>query len=146
MSRALPLPATLCLACAALLGGCAVAPPAPPAAPTVSVARLLERPAERDLVAALRLYEDGLHERSEALFRRAVGEGLRDPHDRAIAHKHLAFLACAYSRPADCEAAFRAAFAADPRFRLTDAEIGHPLWGPVYQRIAAEQPPSPAAK
>ena len=73
------------------------------------------------------------------MFKRALADGLRDPYDVAAANKHLAFIACAYSRPAECESAFRAAFAADPSFRLTDAEVGHPLWGPVYKRVAAEQ-------
>ena len=74
----------------------------------------------------------------KAMFKRALAEGLRDRNDQAAANKHLAFIACAYSRPAECESAFRAAFAADPSFMLTDAEVGHPLWGPVYKRVAAE--------
>jgi hypothetical protein len=57
-----------------------------------------------------------------------------------VAYKHLAFIACAFNRPAECEADFRSAFAADPGFRLTDAEIGHPIWGPVYRRVAAVAP------
>lgn len=130
----------------ALFGGCAAAlllaacaTPPPPAPPTVSVARLYEQPAERAFLTALRLYEDGQHDRAEAMFRRALAAGLQDRHDVAIAFKHLAFIACAYNRPAECETAFRAAFGADPAFRLTDAEVGHPIWGPVYQRVAAEQ-------
>ena len=31
------------------------------------------------------------------------------------------------------------AFAADPDFSLNDKEIGHPIWGPVYRRVAAAQ-------
>ncbi|MGE5160839.1 MAG: TssQ family T6SS-associated lipoprotein [Betaproteobacteria bacterium] len=124
---------------ASLVAACATAPPAPPPAPTVSIARLYEQPAERAFLNAMRLYEDGQHERSEAMFRRALAEGLADGHDVAMANKHLAFIACAYNRPAECEAGFRAAFAADPGFRLTDAEVGHPIWGPVYRRVAAEE-------
>jgi hypothetical protein len=116
-------------------------PPSPP--PTFSIARLYEQPAERALLNALRFYEDGQYERAEVLFRRALGDGLKDAHDLAIAHKHLAFIACAYNRPAECEAEFRAAFAADGSFRLTEAEIGHPLWGPVYKRVASEQAKRP---
>ena len=130
------------------LSGCALLnppPPPPPAPPpTVSVARLVEQPAERDFVNGMRFYEEGQYERAEVLLKRAVAAGLKDRHDLAIANKQLAFIACAYNRPADCETAFRAAFAADPGFRLTQAEIGHPIWGPVYQRVAAEQPPRPA--
>jgi len=129
------------LACAAatLVAACATTPPSPPPQSTVSIARLYEQPAERAFLNAMRMYEEGQHERAETLFRRALSDGLRDPHDVAMANKHLAFIACAYNRPVDCEAAFRAAFAADPAFQLTDAEVGHPIWGPVYRRVAAEQ-------
>ncbi|HET9023714.1 MAG TPA: TssQ family T6SS-associated lipoprotein [Burkholderiaceae bacterium] len=111
----------------------------------MSIARLYEQPAERAFLNAMRLYEDGQHERAEALFRRSLSEGLKDRHDIAMANKHLAFVACAYNRPAECETAFRAAFAADPDFKLTEAEVGHPIWGPVYRRVAAAQPPRAAA-
>jgi hypothetical protein len=132
----------------AALAGCATPPPPPPppAPPTISIARLYEQPAERAFLNALRFYEEGQYERAEALFRRALAEGLRDEHDVAMANKHLAFIACAYSRPTECEAAFRAAFAADPTFKLTDAEVGHPIWGPVYKRVADEQAPVASQK
>jgi tetratricopeptide (TPR) repeat protein len=129
-------------AAATLISGCALLqppPPPPPAPPpTVSIARLYEQPAERSFLNGMRFYEEGQYERAESLLKRSVSEGLKDPHDVAVAYKHLAFIACAYNRPPDCEAAFRAAFAADPNFRLLDSEVGHPLWGPVYKRVAAE--------
>jgi len=131
------------------LSGCSLfapkPPPPPPPPPTVSIARLYEQPAERDLINGLRFYEDGQYERSETVLRRALAEGLGDPHDIAITQKYLAFIACAYNRPSDCEQAFRAAFAADPSFSLDETELGHPLWGPVYKRVAAEQPRPPPA-
>jgi tetratricopeptide (TPR) repeat protein len=126
-----------------VVSGCALlepprAPPPPPA-PSISIARLYEQPAERSFINGMRFYEDGQYERAEVMFKRALAEGLSDRNDMAAANKHLAFIACAYSRPQECESAFRAAFSADPNFKLTDAEIGHPLWGPVYSRVAAEQ-------
>jgi hypothetical protein len=105
----------------------------------VSIARLYEQPAERAFLNAMRLYEEGQYDRAETMFRRALSDGLKDSHDVAMANKHLAFIACAYSRPTECETAFRAAFAADRGFRLTDAEVGHPIWGPVYRRVSAEE-------
>jgi hypothetical protein len=140
----------LVVGCAAiLLSGCAAfqAPPPPPPAPppTISIARLYEQPAERAFINGMRFYEDGQYERAEVMFKRALAEGLRDPHDVAAANKHLAFIACAYNRPADCEVSFRAAFAADSNFRLSDAEVGHPIWGPVYKQVASEQPTKPAS-
>lgn len=129
------------------LSGCAIfappPPPPPPRPPTVSIARLYNQPAERAFINGLRFYEEGQYERAEVLLKRSLAEGLQDHNDVAVAEKHLAFIACAYSRPGDCEQAFRAAFAADPSFKLTDAEVGHPIWGPVYKRVAAEQPPKP---
>jgi len=124
-----------------ILGGCALLdpPPPPPPAPSISIARLYDQPAERAFINGMRFYEDGQYERAEVMFKRALAEGLGDRSDMAAANKHLAFIACAYSRPTECESAFRAAFAADPNFKLSDAEVGHPLWGPVYTRVAAEQ-------
>jgi hypothetical protein len=141
--RSLALFPTALLAGVAL-GGCSIFAPPPPAPtpppPTISIARLYEQPAERAFINGLRFYEEGQYERAEALLKRALAEGLHDTNDVAVAQKHLAFIACAYNRPGDCEQAFRAAFAADTSFRLTDAEVGHPIWGPVYKRVASEQP------
>ena len=130
-----------CVAAATVLAGCATPQMAPSPPAPVSIARLYEQPAERAFLNAMRFYEEGQHERAEVLFRRALAEGLKDRNDVAMADKHLAFIACAYNRPAECETAFRAAFAADPKFRLTDAEVGHPIWGPVYKRVAEEHAP-----
>ncbi len=132
------------LACA-LLGACAA-----PAPTSVSIAELVQHPGEHALVDGLRNYEDGAFERATRNFQEALAHGLQDPRDTAVAHKNLAFIACAFNRPVECEADFRAAFAADPGFRLSDAEIGHPIWGPVYRRVAASiaapaRPPGKAA-
>lgn len=125
---------------ALLLAGCEVLRPGPPPAPppTESIVALLERPAERALVNGLRAYEEGSFERAEQSFRTAVLQGPRDRRDLAIAHKYLAFIACAFNRLAECEQQFRNAFAADAAFVLTDAEIGHPIWGPVYRKVTTQ--------
>ena len=119
-------------ALAALLAACA-APPAPPA-PTGGLAELMERPAERLLFEGIRAYDDGQYPQAETALRRALASGLRSGRDQASAHKLLAFITCTSERPAECEAAFRAARAADPAFALSRSETGHPLWGPVYRK------------
>ena len=129
----------LALSLAALLSACETFAPPPPAAPTASIAALYLQPAERSLVEGIRLYEEASFDRAETALRAALDGGLADPRDRAVAYKYIAFIACAFDRMAECEASFRSAFAADPAFALTDTEIGHPLWGPVYRRVAAEQ-------
>lgn len=120
------------LTTAALLAACA-APPTPPP-PASGLAELMERPAERALFEGMRAYDDGQYTQAEAALRKALAENLQSPRDQATAHKLLAFITCTSERLADCEAAFRAARAADPAFALSRAEAGHPVWGPVYKR------------
>ena len=125
--------ATAVVAGLALLAGCA-APPPP--APPVGLTDLMERPAERALLDGLRAYEDGQYAQAEAALRQALAGGLRSGRDQASAHKLLAFITCTSERLAECEAAFRAARAADPAFQLSRPEAGHPVWGPVYRKVA----------
>ena len=136
-ARTRPALPPVALAAAVLLAGCEslAPPPAPPATP--SIALLYAQPAERALINGLRAYEEGAFDRAEQSFRTAVLQSLRDRRDLAVAHKYLAFIACAFNRIDECEQQFRNAFGADPAFVLTDAEIGHPIWGPVYRRVAA---------
>jgi hypothetical protein len=117
----------------ALLAGCETEPP------SVSLVELAQHPGEHALLEGLHDYEAGSFPKAEEDFRSALHLGLRDRRDAAVAYKHLAFIACAFNRLPECEASFRSAFQADPGFRLTDAEIGHPIWGPVYRRVAASQ-------
>ena len=114
----------------ALLGACVQAPPAPAGLLDVS-----SRPAEHALLAGLRAYDDAQYDIAERRFRESLAIGLVSPRDRAEAHKRLAFIECAASHLAECEAEFRLARAADPGFVLDRAEAGHPVWGAVYRRL-----------
>jgi hypothetical protein len=121
---------------ALLLAGCE-AMSEPQAPRTQSIVALYQRPAERALISGMRQYEDGAFERAETSLRLALSLGLQDPRDMAVANKYLAFLACAFNRLAECEQHFRSAFAANPDFALSDVEVGHPVWGPVYRKVVA---------
>ena len=114
----------------ALLAGCAVAPQS-------GLSEVMQRPAERALLAGLRAYDDGQYADAERELGKALATGLVSAKDRATAHKHLAFIYCTSQRMATCADAFRAARAADPEFTLSRAEAGHPLWGPVYKQVVA---------
>ena len=103
---------------------------------TPGVTDLSARPAEGALINGLRAYEDGQYAESEKLLGTAVQARLASRRDEAAAYKHLAFIYCTSNRLSQCEAAFRAARKADSRFSLSKAEAGHPLWGPVYRKIA----------
>jgi len=123
---------------AIVAGGCAnLMPAAPAAAPPVSVATLYQQPGERALIMGLSLYDQGVFERAEQSFQQALRLGLKDRRDVAAAHKYLAFVACAFNRLDECATHFRSALAADPGFGLSDSEAGHPIWGPVFKRVAA---------
>ncbi len=133
-----PRPAAWALLTAlSALAACTTPPPPPAPAAPVGLAELMERPGESALVEGIRLYDNGQYPAAEAALRRALEAGLASARDRASAHKLIAFVACTSAREAECEAAFRAARAADPGFSLTRAEAGHPMWGPVWRRVAA---------
>lgn len=139
-----PRRGAIALALAVTLSACESFAPPPPSAPsppsTASIAALYLKPAERSLIDGIRLYEEAKFDRAETALRQALGEGLADRRDRAVAHKYVAFIACAFDRIAECEASFAAAFAADPDFVLSEKEVGHPVWGPVYRGLAAARP------
>ena len=99
-----------------------------------SVTDVMERPAERSLLAGLRFYDDAQYAEAEKALQEALKLQLSSARDRANAHKTLAFIYCTSERPAQCESAFRAARTADSDFALSRAEAGHPVWGPVYEK------------
>jgi hypothetical protein len=129
---------------AVCLAACETTPPAPPPPATQSIVALYQRPAERALINGIRFYEEGSFDRAESTLRSALAQGLADTRDIATAHKYLAFLACAFNRLGECEQHFRDAFAADANFSLTETEVGHPIWGPIYRKVAAAEQPQPA--
>ena len=63
----------------------------------------------------------------------ALHSGLLNKHDQVIAHKYLAFIYCPSHRKKLCRNEFRMALELDPLFKLTAAEAGHPMWGPVFR-------------
>ena len=69
---------------------------------------VIERPAERALLAGMRAYDDAQYPQAERALQTALYAGLASPRDRASAYKLLAFIYCTSSRVPDCEAAFRA--------------------------------------
>lgn len=116
---------------ACLLTACVQAPPAP-----LGLVDVSERPAEKALLAGLKAYEDAQYDAAERHFAQALAAGLVSPRDRAEAHKRLAFIRCAAARLDECGSEFRRARTADPSFVLDKSEAGHPVWGPVYRKLA----------
>ncbi|HET7865659.1 MAG TPA: TssQ family T6SS-associated lipoprotein [Burkholderiaceae bacterium] len=129
-----PAPAAAPAPATASPNGTAASPPAHTAA-VPGLLDLLDRPAERALLAGLRAYDDSQYPEAEAQLRRAIDGNLRSLRDRGAARKMLAFIYCTTTRMAQCEAEFRAALRDDPSFALSRGEAGHPMWGPVYKRV-----------
>jgi Tfp pilus assembly protein PilF len=112
------------LLCLALLAGCA------------QFEHLVQRTkAQTTLVDGLRRYDAGDFAASTRNLRAALELGLSQD-DRAVAHKHLAFIQCSWGQERECREAFRKALAADPALDLAPAEAGHPVWGPIFRSMS----------
>ncbi|HET8870254.1 MAG TPA: TssQ family T6SS-associated lipoprotein [Aquabacterium sp.] len=131
------------------LGGCAQMskpqPAAVPAAAPASTPTVVEAPppapvitSETVLEQGIKAYQSAQYQQAELDLKSALQMGLSQPADIASANKYLAFIYCTSKRQAMCLAAFKAARAADPKFALSKAEAGHPMWGPVYKRSLKE--------
>ena len=64
------------------------------------------------------------------------------PSLRVQALKHTAFGYCVTNRLPLCQRAFQDALALSPAFRLTKAEQGHPVWGPVFTKALQQSQPA----
>lgn len=91
--------------------------------------------AQTTLVDGLRQYDAGDYAASTRTLNAALGLGLSDD-DRAVAHKHLAFIQCSWGQERQCRDEFRKALAADPQLALAPAESGHPVWGPIFRSMS----------
>ena len=92
--------------------------------------------AQITLVEGLRQYDSGDYAASTRSLQAALKLGLPDD-DRALAHKHLAFIQCSWGQERECRDEFRKALAADPALLLLPAEAGHPVWGPIFRSLKA---------
>lgn len=92
------------------------------------------RTPERKLSQGVAKYEEGNYIASMAALNNVLQTRLVDRDDKVSAYKYLAFIHCVSDREKLCHEAFSKALALNPRFELTPAEAGHPIWGPVFRR------------
>lgn len=97
------------------------------------------RIAEQELGWGIRKYEEGEHKIAAKNFQNALSSGL-SPTDQVTAHKYLAFIYCGSGEKLACRGEFKEILKLNPRFNLTPAEAGHPIWGPVFREVKAETP------
>ena len=151
----------MAVCCTALwLAGCGATPdkpapraerprPAPPAPPPAALPPAPDdRASPADDSAAqtsqaiyaegLRLYRAGQYD--DAIARFAAVQS--PPSLRVQALKHTAFGHCVTNRLPLCQRTFQDALALSPAFRLTKAEQGHPVWGPVFTKALQQSQPA----
>jgi Tfp pilus assembly protein PilF len=100
----------------------------------------------QELDRAIKSYEEGEYKNAARQFQSALDAGLATKAEQASAHKYLAFMTCVSGREKACRDEFRKALDADPGFELAPAEIGHPIWGPVFRSVKGETAAKPKAK
>jgi Tfp pilus assembly protein PilF len=90
---------------------------------------------EQLLVKGIKSYEEGEYKNAGKNLQDAINTGLSRKIDSAKAHKYLAFIACGSDNTKKCREEFQKAFDDDSNFTLDAAEVGHPVWGPVYRGV-----------
>jgi Tfp pilus assembly protein PilF len=132
----------------ALLSACApLQEVAKPPAPQVSEAQLREK-AWLNFASGLSQYEAGNYDDALKSLTASLDHGVLPRSEQATARKHMAFIHCVSGRDQQCREEFRKAMEIDPKFELTTAEAGHPVWGPIYSNVRAQMtaslaPPEP---
>jgi tetratricopeptide (TPR) repeat protein len=120
---------------ALLAAACAPVPEKPaPVTPQITERTLRDR-AREQLALGVSQYQAGEYDAAMKSLQTALDHGLLEKTEQSLARKHLAFIHCVSNREAPCAEQFRKAFEIDPGFLLTQAEDGHPVWGPVYRSV-----------
>ncbi|MGU7785004.1 TssQ family T6SS-associated lipoprotein [Burkholderia sp. PU8-34] len=116
------------------IGGCSMMSPTPPS-PTQSAAHAT-------VDSARAAYDAGDYGRTIALLVHAREVDGADVDTQVAAHKLLAFSYCVTNRVTLCRAEFSKILDLNPRFDLSPAERGHPIWGPAFEAARRKHAPS----
>ena len=125
---------------AVLLGGCANNH----SCPDPSEVRLFRTPTEFSVNAGLKSYYDGDYAASINTLQSVVDDRAATKSEKLIAYKFLAFSHCITpsesreQRERMCRDSFRRAFLLNPEFKLSSAEAGHPIWGPIFSSVKSK--------
>ena len=122
-----------------LVAGCAV-PPQKPSGPTAEEIAKQERVdrAFANLRDGLKKYDTGNYDEAMNNFLLALDSGQLPLSEQLVARKHMAFVHCLGGREANCKEEFEKVIMLDPKFDLTPAESGHPIWGPIFRLTRTE--------
>ena len=117
-----------------------VAPP--PETPDQIAARQLAEAARADVKVGKVLFDSGDY--NGAIKRLSAPDSPIWKADASIqveALKYMAFSNCVTGKTPQCRQNFEKAFKLDPNFTLLPGEMGHPIWGPVYERVKRDNRP-----
>ena len=134
-----PIRLAAALTLISLIVGCAV-PPQRPASPTLEEIAKQQRAdrAQANLNDGLKKYDSGNYDEAINNFLFALDSGQLTVPDQLTARKHMAFIHCLSGREANCKEEFEKVITLDPKFDLSPAEAGHPIWGPIYRLTRTE--------
>lgn len=99
---------------------------------------MVAKKAEQELNLGIHNYEEGNYKIAAGNFQNALDGGLASISDQITAHKYLAFIYCVSGERLACRGEFKQVLKLNPKFNLTPAEAGHPIWGPVFRAVKAE--------
>lgn len=105
----------------------------------IGLDKLSPRKAEQELSSGLKSYENGQYPLAAKHLQNALNNDLTFKSDRITAYKYLAFIHCVSDRKKQCRASFKEALELNPDLELSAAEAGHPMWGPIFRELQAEQ-------
>ena len=106
--------------------------------------RLLRTPTEHMVNYGIKSYEDGNYAASMTTLQGLVDNKDATKSEKVLAYKYLAFIHCVSTvesrdlRDRLCRESFKKAFDLNPRFNLSPAEAGHPVWGPVFSSVKSK--------
>lgn len=94
-----------------------------------------ESVAKRYLTKGVSEYEAGNYVNAKTAFEGVLQNQYATRYERLWANKYMAFIYCISGDQKTCADYFRRVLALSPDFELSAAEIGHPLWGPVFRNV-----------
>jgi Tfp pilus assembly protein PilF len=97
--------------------------------------RLLRTPTEFMVNNGIKNYEDGNYSASMNILQNLVENRDATKGEKLLAYKYLAFNYCLSSKEKLCRESFRKALELDSSFKLSPAEAGHPVWGPIFSSV-----------
>lgn len=90
---------------------------------------------DQQLKVGIKEFESGNYDASLSALQAVLESQVADKKDHVTAYKYLAFIHCVSSNNQLCNDYFRKALEIDPNFELSQAEVGHPVWGAAFRRV-----------